>query len=317
MTRRLTIVLIASMVVLYAAPANAACWTDGGDDDSAEPAGSSSTPDDDASATDDDTIDDDTIDDDATDDDEVDDDVDDDASDDDSSDDDATDDDTDDDTGDDDSSDDDGDDDAYAGCEGDIYGSDDCAEWMYELYCEFEYPVILDDVLFSQGEAVRQCRLARDPRWQAIIDCATRAAPEPGEGTFCEFVSCLSNNGWTEQHLDIFDSGAYWHPVDGDPATETVGAFNFRCLISDDPFHQFRYWQLNGAIRRLPHPELRAEIFSFGVVGGYPFAGIGAGDSTFISDALVSFWMSGWWIAEGSEGGSMEYFEGEFDLVKP
>ncbi len=307
MTLRRVALLIAPIILLSATSASAACWTDDGDDDAAESGEQSSPPDDDSSAADDDASDDDADND--FDDDSVDDDLDDDFDDD-------FDDDVDDDS-DDDTTDDDVDDDAFAGCEGGIYGSDDCAKWMHELYCGFEYPLIFGDTLYTQGEAVDGCRGSSDPRWHAIVECATRTAPEPGEGTFCDFVSCLSESGWHAQHLDVFDAADYWHPIDADPATETFAAFNFQCIISDDPFDQFRYWQMNGAIRRLLRPELRAEFFYFGVVGGYAFASIADGNSILVSDALVTFWMTGWFVAEGSEGGTMEYFESELGFVHP
>lgn len=79
--------------------------------------------------------------------------------------------------------------------------SDRCGAAIYTLYCQWNVPVIYQRTVYTEDEAVAECRLAQDPVWSDISDCVLN------EMDMVVLASCLAQRGWPPEFPEIFD----WH----------------------------------------------------------------------------------------------------------
>ncbi|MBZ0271805.1 hypothetical protein K8I61_07190 [bacterium] len=230
--------------------------------------------DDDTVADDDTTMDDDTLDDDTLDDDTFDDDT------------------ADDDTGDDDTT-------WPEVCDDPSPPADECADALFKLYCDVGFPVIKDDIHYTQSGAIAACRLGTDPVWADIVDCSAAIFQV---GLFIHmgypimpFVACMQES-WPAQQTGVFDATLWRAEEPAYPPLHFFQSLNFWAFdlsVISEPL----YIEFAGAVTDPGIPMLRGQ---FVAAGGDEHTGTfvvmsESGNLTSMTDDTVTFWLAGWY----------------------
>ncbi|MBZ0271804.1 hypothetical protein K8I61_07185 [bacterium] len=199
---------------------------------------------------------------------------------------------------------------------------DACSDAMLKLYCVNGYPVVKDDILYTQMQAIAACRDGSDPVWSDIVDCSRSLLPVPCSlFTFdflgyamSGFVGCLSEKGWPAERTELFDPNE-WQLENDFQVHQILQALNYWVYL---PL-LYPGWliEFGGATIGPGAQDIRAQYAGGGADPHY-----GNGEMIFyIGDAVsaqpdaIEFSMDGCWLQiPGMFGGEYSETYGSIDV---